>query len=423
MLLGLKETKFGRCVLQTSFHNPAAVMRSILLIVDQSFPNQHAFLEEVYAKLFPENGDKVVWIFRDLNKGFRFRRTKWHNTTVYTIPNENHYGLLLTLLIRTLLFFWVFKIIHKENITLVQVRNWVFGAYVAWFYKILCRIPYVYQISFPVHAADIIIASSTRNKNKLRIWKNNMKKRLLNFAVKKADIVFVISEEMRRQMMKEGLRHPNMIPIPLGYAVSEPPSQSQIIKLAKSLGFADKKVVLYVGTLSFLREPKFMVRVLKGLTENRSDVLLLIVGGELEEIQGLAAYAKELGVSQNILFTGKVPRKKVPEYIAVADVCISPIPEIPIYLLSSPTKLFEYIGAGRPVVASRIPEQEKIIRQSGCGICTDFNEESFINAIELILCNNEERIAMGKRGAAFAKDNSSYVKIYDKVIESYSTLA
>jgi glycosyltransferase involved in cell wall biosynthesis len=398
-------------------------MYSILLIIDQVFPNQHAFLEEVYAKLFPKNGDKIVWIFRNSSKRFRFERTNWHDTTVYTIPNEQHYNLFGKIIIKTLLFFWVSRIIKKERINLLQVRNWIFGAYLSYFFKILLKIPFVYQISFPVQEADIVIASQVSKRNKIRVWKNKVKIFFLRFAVKSADIVFVISEEMKQKMITEGFKYKKMIVIPLGFPATENPENNKIDELLKSLPIGSKKILLYVGTLSFLRKPEFMLHVLKGVIQHNSNVILLIVGGEPDEVQKLKAYAQKLGINKNLLFTGNVPRSKVSQYIALSDICISPIPEIPIYFLSSPTKFFEYIGLGKPVVASRIPEQEKIINASNCGICTNFNEDDFIAAILYLLNNEKEMIEMGRKGKEYAHNYLSYDKLYVKVLNSYRALS
>lgn len=397
-------------------------MRSILLIIDQTFPNQHAFLEEVYAKLFPSKGDKVTWVFRDAEKRFKFRRTQWHSTSVYTIPNENNYNLFVKLIIRSILFFWLISIIRKEKVTIIQVRNWIYGAYISSFYAMIFKMRFVYQISFPVQQADTVVGSETMRGGRLRQQKNKMKSSLLRMVLRRADIVFVISDEMKRQMLKDGVTHQNMVPIPLGYADLGKPSFKSMQDLAENLGLLDKKVLLYAGTLSFLRKPEFMLRTLKLVVEKLPNVLLLIVGGEPGEIEKLKSVSRDLSVEEKVVFAGKVPRVKVPEYTAIADICLSPIPEIPIYMVSYPTKMVEYMGAGKAVVASRIPEQEKIIQSSCCGICTEFKEENFSRAIVQLLNNDAERNEMGKRGAEYAVRYLSYDRIYEKVVESYNSI-
>ena len=396
-------------------------MRSILLIVEQTFPNQHAFLEEVYAKLFPANGDKVVWIFRDSKKQFKFYQSEWHRTKVYIIPNEAYYSFITKFIIKLFLFLWMFVIIRRERILFIQVRNWIFGAYLAYVFKKLFRVRFIYQISFPVQEAEIMDASKSV-KNKMRVLMNKVKLTMMKFILAKADLAFVISEEMKRKMISDGFTSKNMVAIPLGFPIVKNISPSEIDKLKKSLLIEDNLVVLYVGTLNSWREPEFMLDVLQGVLQHCSNVILLVVGGEPHEIRNLTSRAEQLGLNENIIFTGKVPRNKVANYIAISDVCLSPIPEIPIYMVSSPTKFFEYLGRGKPVVASKIPEQKKIIDIAQCGICTNFDVDCFVNGTVDLLKNEQLRSEMGSRGAAYANNNLSYNSIYEKVIRSYQAL-
>jgi glycosyltransferase involved in cell wall biosynthesis len=85
--------------------------------------------------------------------------------------------------------------------------------------------------------------------------------------------------------------------------------------------------------------------------------------------------------------------------IKKADIGISLIKPYPFYYVSSPTKLFEYMACGLPVVANKgIPEQEKAILESKGGILVSFNKKEFTSAIIKLLRNKRLAKILGENG-------------------------
>jgi len=110
-------------------------------------------------------------------------------------------------------------------------------------------------------------------------------------------------------------------------------------------------------------------------------------------------------VNKNIIFTGNVPYNKVKYYISLGYLSISPIPPIPPYLISSPTKVIEGLGLGIPVIAnSEIQDQYSVIKESNGGISVPYNIELFTKAIQKIINNSSLRENMAKNGKKYIKD-------------------
>ena len=116
--------------------------------------------------------------------------------------------------------------------------------------------------------------------------------------------------------------------------------------------------------------------------------------------------ATELGVGDDVVFTGKVSHPEVPNFIAAADIGVSPVPPLSFYKLSSPIKLFEYMAMAKPVVANEeIPEQKEVLGESGGGILVPFTPGAFADAIIELLANPERATEMGRMGREWVLKN------------------
>jgi glycosyltransferase involved in cell wall biosynthesis len=114
------------------------------------------------------------------------------------------------------------------------------------------------------------------------------------------------------------------------------------------------------------------------------------------------------GLEGHVVLTGQLEREHAWEYVAVADVCVSPFRDIESLQSTSPTKLIEYMALERPVVASRHPEQDEILRESGAGLSAPYTEDAFAAAIVQILEDPASARAMGRRGRAWVREHRTY---------------
>ena len=88
---------------------------------------------------------------------------------------------------------------------------------------------------------------------------------------------------------------------------------------------------------------------------------------------------------------------------------------------SQPIKLFEYMAAGLPVIASDFPLWQEIITESGCGICVDPKDAQAVkDAIEYLLDHPQEGQEMGRRGREAVIEKYSWVSESEVLQELYS---
>jgi glycosyltransferase involved in cell wall biosynthesis len=93
------------------------------------------------------------------------------------------------------------------------------------------------------------------------------------------------------------------------------------------------------------------------------------------------------------------------------------------YVASQPTKLFEYMAAGIPVIASDFPLWRSIIRGAGCGLLVDpFDTGALARAIERLMTHPDEAEAMGQRGRKAVEERFNWANEERTLLSFYSSL-
>ena len=197
-------------------------------------------------------------------------------------------------------------------------------------------------------------------------------------------------------------------------------SQGKIRSIVDKYNLKSGKTLIYLGTLIKTRDPFFLFKIIKNLIKEDPEIKLLVVG-EGKNPEDMIDYKKYVEVNQlqnNVVFTGRVPRKEVPSYLAAADIGISQFPPNPILKMNSPIKLMEYMNAGLPVVANNYnPEQQNIIKASQGGFCVDYTIKDFCEAILVLIKNQKKGKQMGKNGQIYIRKERNYNKLAQKAEE------
>lgn len=126
----------------------------------------------------------------------------------------------------------------------------------------------------------------------------------------------------------------------------------------------DDRVVAYAGHLYAWKGVDVLLHALALVGGVRG----LIVGGHAAEpdLGRTQALAHQLGIDGRVTFTGLVEPARVPELLRQADILALPNPASAISTrFTSPLKLFEYMAAGRPIVASDLPAIREVLHDNG----------------------------------------------------------
>lgn len=237
-----------------------------------------------------------------------------------------------------------------------------------------------------------------------------------------ADRIVVISEGFKRNLLAKGVPAPKVDIIPNWVDTDFLKPLPKDNAVSRKLGLRDKFVVMYSGTVSISgnRALERVLEAAKALASER-DVLFVIVGEGLKK-GALTARAAALGLD-NVAFLPFQPYRDLPALLASSDVLLVPLDEEKSQL-SVPSKLYNFMAAGRPILGLTTPGSEvaAILRATGGGMSVPpADVEGIVRAVvELKRSPDARRAAAGKARdfvvRAFAKDR--ILRSYEETLRS-----
>jgi glycosyltransferase involved in cell wall biosynthesis len=192
------------------------------------------------------------------------------------------------------------------------------------------------------------------------------------------------------------------------------------VKSRADLGLPeDKKIVLLQGAgINVDRGAEEAVEAMVSLP----DVVLLIIGNG-DVIPSLHARVKELKMEERVRFIAKLPFDQLNQYTRVADLGLTLDKDTNVnYRYSLPNKLFDYIHAGVPVLATNLVEVKKIVEQYQVGcIIPDLTAANLALILKRVL-DDKETLKVWKENTKLAAENLCWEKESVVLKEVYGSL-
>ncbi len=145
--------------------------------------------------------------------------------------------------------------------------------------------------------------------------------------------------------------------------------------------------------------------------------------GDGDRKADLIARAAELGLT-NVSFAGPIPKRDVPSWLDRADVCLLTYQDAPLFGGALPNKLFDYMGAGRPIIAA-IPEGEaaRAVREAGCGIVTPAEDPAALaDAITELAGHRKRARRLGAAGIAYVQTHHNRRELSARFVQVVESL-
>ena len=178
-----------------------------------------------------------------------------------------------------------------------------------------------------------------------------------------------------------------------------------------------ERVVCYVGGIMRTRGIFEMVRALPQVPGVR-----LLLAGNFEDAALEQALRAEPGWAQ-VDYLGLIGREQVRSVLARASAGLVTLLPMPSYVDSLPIKMFEYMSAELPVIASDFPLWRDIVVRQACGVCVDPADPAAIAAAIRALVDAPQQVqAMGRAGRAAVLEQYNWPQAERELLALYEAL-
>ena len=263
----------------------------------------------------------------------------------------------------------------------------------------LRRIPFVFEVR-DLWPESIVAVGALKNPLIIRILT-----KIEYFLYTKASLIIGVAESTRRILVRRGVSSKKIDIVPNGVDSGLFCSKTGGLEVRRRYKIAGKFVVSYIGTHGMAHA---LHRVLEAadLLQEEKNIHFLFVG-EGAEKDGLIKYGKSLGL-ENLTFTGRQAHHMIPAFLNASDVSLVHLRDAPLFSCVLPSKMFEIMAAGRPLILSVRGEAKELVEKINAGLCVE--PENPIQLQEAILRlhrDKELRRCLGDNGHRYVMANHS----------------
>jgi glycosyltransferase involved in cell wall biosynthesis len=229
-----------------------------------------------------------------------------------------------------------------------------------------------------------------------------------------ASTVYVVSNQLKNYYVERNVSANKLHVISNGVDEKKinPCISSERIKMKYNL--QGNKVFGFVGSFHYWHGVEQLQSLLLDILLNYDNTMFLMVGdGPLK--QNMEHFIKKNKIKDKVILTGYVEYNKIPLYLAAMDIVLAPYPKHQIFYFS-PIKLFEYMAAGKSVLASSIGQIKEIIEDGVNGILFEAgNYDDLLEKSILLLKDNSIREKIGRAARKTIEKNYSWRHTAEKL--------
>lgn len=259
----------------------------------------------------------------------------------------------------------------------------------------LKHVPSVFEVRdiWPQQAIDLGMLTSPKIIQAME-W-------LEMFYYRKATKIIGVTQSTKRILSDRGVNSDKIEVIYNGtdlekFAPSFPDDQFK-----RELGLEDKFVISYIGTMGLSQGLHIVLETAERIKDRFPQIHFLMVGDGADR-DSLLSYSTEKQLP-NVTFLPAQPREMVPKLYHLSDISLVLLKDLPLFRSTIPSKVFELMSCGLPIILGVKGEVEEIVRNANAGLCIEpENTECLTEAV--IQMYNDSALRM-----QFAQDGPRYV--------------
>jgi len=257
------------------------------------------------------------------------------------------------------------------------------------------RRPFVFELR-DLWPDSIVAVGAMREGPLLR-----MLRRLEYWLYHRAAKIVSVTNAFKRILIAKGIPQGKIAVIRNGVDLKAFVPGPKPVELARRLGLEGKFVAAYVGTIGMAHGLDVLLSAAECLRD-RGDLAFVLVGAGAERSR-LEEDAKRRALS-NVIFVGPVDKQEIKEYWRLCDVALVLLRDVSLFLHVIPSKMFEAMGTGRPIILGVRGESQELLQEAGAGIAiSPENPQALAEAITKMMDDSALCWDMGTAGRRFVE--------------------
>lgn len=233
--------------------------------------------------------------------------------------------------------------------------------------------------------------------------------------IKLSDRLIVVVEEAMERLIKAGISHEKI------FVVSNTLNLSGF-HLPDIVPNKDFVTLFYAGGINRHRGIQTVLSALKKVINKKSNIRLWLLG-EGSYKNELIKYANKLGIQDYVSFFGWRSFNEMIELLAQSDITLIPHYKSDHTDTTIPHKLFQYMYAGKPIIASNCAPVERIIKETNTGLIYLYNDSNQLaECIHNLVNNKKIYVEMHQNGRKWVIDKYNWnidkenlLRLYDNI--------
>jgi glycosyltransferase involved in cell wall biosynthesis len=290
-------------------------------------------------------------------------------------------------------------LVQKRPDVVVATSPQFFAAVGGWLLALFRRRPFVFELS-DLWPASIVAVGAMRPSLPLRAVEQ-----LELFLYRRSKAVVALTNAFKANLIRRGIDPAKISVVKNGVDLSRYHPQPRDEALAARHGLSGKFVFGYLGTHGMAHGLKNVLDAADRLRD-RPDIAFLLVGAGAER-EGLIRIAEKRGLT-NVVFVPPQPKDKMPGFWSLCDVALVHLRNSPVFQEVIPSKMFEAMGMGIPVMLV-VPDGEArgILEDDGAGVWVPPEDpEALAKACRTLVDDRDGLAEMARKSLAAAPSHT-----------------
>lgn len=345
--------------------------------------------------------------------GFHFYRTPQPRGLMAKLPGFNQMAIINSLTQR------LAEVIPKVKPDILHAHSPALNGQAAINAGRQFGLPVVYEIR--AFWEDAAVDHGTCKEGDLRY---RLTRNLETKVIRQADAVTTICEGLRKDIIERGVDQAKVTVIPNAVNPEKFTLGGEADpELKQRLGLQGSRVLGFIGSFYAYEGLSLLLQALSRIRQQHNDIKVLLIGGGPQE-DNLKQLARDLNVSEHVIFAGRVPHAEVNKYYDLVNILVYPRLSMRLTELVTPLKPLEAMAQGRLFAASDVGGHRELIQD---GVTGRLFKADDVDALAVTVCdlldNEAQWPALKANGRRYVEEQrnwrvsvSNYERIYEELM-------